>query len=90
MRRHIEPLLLVFVASISLVLTASPAAAYLGPGGGLPLLTTALAMLAAFSVSAVVVLTWPVRAVKGWLRRRRDKRKADDHDGKEEHAEGER
>ncbi len=90
MRRYAEPLLLVFVAGGSLVLSASPAAAYLGPGGGLSLLTTALAMLAAFSVSTVVVLTWPVRAVKGWLRRRRDKRKTDEHNGKEEHAEGER
>ena len=45
--------------------------AYIGPGGGLSLLTTALAMLAAFSVSTVVVLTWPLRALKRWLRRRR-------------------
>ena len=90
MRRYAEPLLLVFVAGGSLLLSASPAAAYLGPGGGLSLLTTALAMLAAFSVSTVVVLTWPVRAVKGWFRRRRDKRKTDEHNGKEEHAEGER
>ena len=90
MRRHAELLFLVLAASLPLALVSSPAAAYLGPGGGLTLLTTGLAMLAAFSVSTVVVLTWPVRAVKGWLRRRRDKRKADERDGKEERAEGER
>ncbi|MBV8912470.1 MAG: hypothetical protein JOZ05_05430, partial [Acetobacteraceae bacterium] len=52
------------------------ALAYIGPGGGLTLLTTALAMLAAFSVSAIVVLTWPIRAFRRWLRRRR---REDDH-----------
>ena len=90
MRRYAEPLILLFVAGISLALTPSPAEAYLGPGGGLSLITTALAMLAVFSASAVVVLTWPVRVVKGWLRRRRDKRKADGRNGEEGHAEDQR
>ncbi len=70
-------------------LMPSPAAAYMGPGGGLTLLTTALAMLAAFSVSATVVLTWPIRAVKGWLQRRRQK-KTDAAKDDKEHAAGER
>jgi len=90
MRRYAESLLLVLVAGIVLALTPSPAQAYLGPGGGLPLITTALAMLAVFSASAVVVLTWPVRLVKGWLRRRRAKRKADGRNGEEGHAEDKR
>ena len=64
----------VVAAVILLMLTPSSAAAYLGPGGGLSLLATAAAMLGAFSVSAVVVLTWPVRAFRGWLKRRREKR----------------
>ncbi len=38
-------------------------------------------MLAAFSVSAVVVLTWPIRAMRRWLRRRRGKGAADDGSG---------
>jgi hypothetical protein len=88
MRRYAEPLLLLFVVSIAL--TPSPAEAYLGPGGGLSLLTTALAMLAVFSASAIVVLTWPVRALKGWLRRRRDKGKADGRNREEDHAEDKR
>ncbi|HYZ63142.1 MAG TPA: hypothetical protein VE650_11870 [Acetobacteraceae bacterium] len=59
-----------FLAAL-LVLAPGLAQAYIGPGGGLSLLTTALAMLAAFSVSAVLVLTWPIRAFRRWLRRRR-------------------
>jgi hypothetical protein len=90
MRRYAESLLLVLVASIPLALTPSPAGAYLGPGGGLSLLTTALAMLAVFSASAIIVLTWPVRALKSWLQRRRDKAKADGRNGEEGHAEDKR
>jgi hypothetical protein len=56
-----------------LVLLSGRARAYIGPGGGLSLLPMALAMVAAFSVSAVVVITWPYRAMKRWLRRRREK-----------------
>ncbi len=85
-KRHVELLRSAFVAGILLALTAGPAAAYIGPGGGLSLLTTALAMLAVFSVSAMVVLTWPVRAVKRWLERRRNKGKADGSKGGEEHT----
>lgn len=55
----------------ALLLTPCSAQAYIGPGGGLSLLTTALAMLAAFSVSTVVVVMWPIRAFQRWLRRRR-------------------
>jgi hypothetical protein len=75
--------------SLLAVLTPSQAAAYMGPGGGLTLLTTALAMLAAFSVSTMVVLTWPIRAVKGWLRRRRQKEKPDGAKDGEERPPGE-
>ncbi len=88
MKRHVDLLLPALAAGgVLLALTPSPAAAYLGPGGGLSLLTTALAMLAAFSVSTMVVLTWPVRAVKGWLQRRRDKGKPEQHDQEKEHTE---
>lgn len=75
--------------SLVAVLTPNEAAAYMGPGGGLALLTTALAMLAAFSVSTMVVLTWPIRAVKGWLRRRREKGKPDDGKDRKEPPPGE-
>jgi len=77
MQRRAELPLLALAAGILLVLTPGPAAAYMGPGGGLSLLTTALAMFAAFSVSTIVLLTWPVRAVKRWVLRRRNKGKAD-------------
>jgi hypothetical protein len=49
-------------------------------------LTTALAMFLAFSVSTIVVLTWPVRAVKRWFMRRRNKGKADGSKADEERA----
>ncbi len=90
MKRRVELLLPALAAGILLALTAGPAAAYIGPGGGLSLLTTALAMLAVFSVSTMVVLTWPVRAVKRWLQRRRNKGKADGKNADEEHAEDKR
>jgi uncharacterized membrane protein YfcA len=86
MKRRAELVRPVFAAVILLGLTHGTAAAYIGPGGGLALLTTALAMLAAFSVSAVVVVTWPIRAVKRWLRRRRNKGKDGDGDSGEEHS----
>jgi Na+/proline symporter len=89
MKRRTE-LLLLPLAVILLVLTLSPAVAYMGPGGGLSLLTTALAMFAAFSVSTIVVLTWPVRAVKRWLQRRRNKGNADRRNAGEEPTEDER
>ena len=89
MKRRTE-LLLLPLAVILLVLTLSPAVAYMGPGGGLSLLTTALAMLAAFSVSTIVVLTWPVRAVKRWLQRRRNEGNADRCNAGEKPAEDER
>jgi membrane protein implicated in regulation of membrane protease activity len=90
MQRRAELSLPALAAGILLVLTPDPAAAYMGPGGGLSLLTTALAMFAAFSVSAIVLLMWPVRAVKRWLRRGRNKEKADGSNADEERAEDKR
>ena len=82
MKRRVELSLLPLAAGILIVLTPGAAAAYMGPGGGLSLLTTALAMLAAFSVSTMVLLTGPVRAVKRWVLRRRNKGKADGSNAK--------
>jgi hypothetical protein len=70
-----RPLRLALVAAIVLVSLHGPAAAYIGPGGGLALLTQALAMLTAFGVSAAVVLSWPYRAAKRYFRRLREKSK---------------
>jgi hypothetical protein len=69
------------IASVLLTLTPGGASAYIGPGGGLSLLPMALAMLAAFSVSAFVVVTWPVRVVKRWLKRRRGRRLTAESEG---------
>ncbi len=77
MKRHGDLPVLIVGAQLLLVLNTDPAAAYIGPGGGLSLLPTALAMLAAFSVSAMVVITWPVRAFRRWLRRRHEKTAAE-------------
>jgi membrane protein implicated in regulation of membrane protease activity len=88
MKLRAEPVRAALAAGILLALTSGKAAAYIGPGGGLALLSTALAMLAAFSVSAVVVLTWPIRAVKRWLRRRREKGSADAGNGGEDRTAG--
>jgi len=85
MKRHADTLVLLLSAAIVLALTPGDAAAYIGPGGGLSLLPMALAMLTAFSVSVVVVITWPVRALRRWLRQRREKKtgQADDGEGHE-------
>ncbi len=72
MKRHADVYRSALGAVILLALTAGKAAAYIGPGGGLSLLPTALAMLAAFSVSAMVIVTWPLRAIRRWLRNRRE------------------
>ncbi len=88
--RYAELLLLVFAAGIALALTSSPAAAYLGPGGGLSFLTTVLAMFAAFSVSTIVIVRRQVRAAKKWLDERRGKSKPDGNNGQEERAEDKR
>jgi hypothetical protein len=90
MRRLAKPLLPVVAASIPLALMPSPAAAYLGPGGALSFLTTALAMLAVFSVSAAVVVTRQVRAVKAFFRRRRNKSKSNGNGDEQEPEHSER
>ncbi len=68
MKRHAD---LALAVALALALIPAQATAYIGPGGGLSLLPMALAMLTAFSVSAVVVITWPVRALRRWLRQRK-------------------
>ena len=78
--------LLALAVGLMVVLTSGRANAYIGPGGGLALLSTALAMLAAFSVSAMVVVTWPVRAFRRWLRRRRERRNPDGSEGGGDHS----
>ena len=80
MKRRVELPRLAVAVGILLALTSGKAAAYIGPGGGLSLLSMALGMLAAFSVSAMVVLTWPIRTVRRWLRQRREKRQTDGSD----------
>lgn len=77
MKRRADLARSAFVVGVLLTLTPGSASAYVGPGGGLSLLPMALAMLAAFSVSAFVVVTWPVRVVKRWLRRRRERHVAE-------------
>ncbi len=81
-------MLLVCCAGILLfVFAASPAQAYIGPGGGLSFLTTALAMLGAFAVATTyLVRTW-VRTIKSWFRRDEAKQKTKETGTNEEHEE---
>jgi hypothetical protein len=87
MKPRVELAVFAAQAALLLAVMARPAAAYIGPGGGLSLLPTALAMLAAFSVSAVVVITWPVRAARRWLQRRREGKAAKASHAKDHTAE---
>jgi hypothetical protein len=70
--RRADGLLRTVLAAAALLLGAhEPASAYIGPGGGLALLTQALALLAVFGASVIMVLSWPYRAAKRLIRRMR-------------------
>jgi hypothetical protein len=90
MWRRPSLLFLLFGASLPLVLMSSPAEAYMGPGGGFTLLTMGLGMLAVFSASVLYFLSWPVRATKRWLQRRRDSKTAAERKLDEPHPEEKR
>jgi hypothetical protein len=90
MWRHTRLVFLLFGTGLPLVLVSSPAEAYMGPGGGFTLLTMGLAMLAVFSASVLYFLSWPVRATKRWLQRRRASRAAAERKPDEPHAEEKR
>jgi len=88
-------LFLLLGAALPLVLMSSPAEAYMGPGGGFTLLTMGLGMLAVFSASVIYFLSWPVRATKRWLKRRREAKaegeaKPDEQHPDEQHPEEKR
>jgi len=90
MWRSSRLLFLLLSASLPLVLMSSPAQAYMGPGGGFTLLTMGLGMLAVFSASVLYFLSWPVRATKRWLKRRRESKAAGEHKPDEQHPEEKR
>lgn len=48
-----------------------PAEAYIGPGAGFAFLSSFLALLLAFLLAFLSLLTWPVRFLIGWRRRRK-------------------
>ncbi|HAN31748.1 MAG TPA: hypothetical protein DCQ06_09150 [Myxococcales bacterium] len=58
----------VVLSATVMVLWASPAHAYIGPGAGLGLLGALAAMMAVISTSLGVIVTGPIRR---WLARRR-------------------
>jgi hypothetical protein len=59
------------VALLALVVTATPAAAYVGPGAGLSAIGAALALLGAIALSVVGFIWYPVkRLLLGRARRR--------------------
>jgi len=87
MWRRTRLLFLLFGASLPLMLVASPAEAYMGPGGGFTILTMGLAFLGVFAASALYFLTWPVRAAKRWLKRRRESKAPAERKPDEPHSE---
>jgi predicted AlkP superfamily phosphohydrolase/phosphomutase len=60
-----------FLSVIAIVLTESPAHAYIGPGAGFAVLGSFLVVIAAVALGFLVLVTWPVRSVLRWRRRRR-------------------
>jgi hypothetical protein len=75
MMRTARLLRVTLAGAVLLVAAHEPAAAYIGPGGGMALLAQAAALLTVFGVSVVMVLTWPYRAAKRFIRRLRGKDK---------------
>lgn len=59
-----RPWLAVLVVAL---LLPTPAFAYIGPGAGLSLIGMAVGVLAAFGVSFMLVITWPIRALRRLL-----------------------
>src|SRR3981081_698721 len=68
---------LVFCVAALLILGAPVyAAAYVGPGAGFAVLSSFLTLLLAFLYSLLALITWPVRQLLRWRRRRRAYRRA--------------
>jgi hypothetical protein len=63
------------VACMAALLVPLPAAAYIGPGAGIGVIGSALALLGALALAVVVVVAWPIRRI---LRRARSRRAAPD------------
>ena len=58
-----------FVASF-VALAAAPAEAYIGPGAGFAFVGTLLVLLTTFALAFSIILTWPLRLIYRWLRKR--------------------
>jgi predicted AlkP superfamily phosphohydrolase/phosphomutase len=56
---------------IAIVLTGSAAHAYIGPGAGFAVLGSFLVLVAAVALGFLVLVTWPLRSLLRWRRRRR-------------------
>lgn len=63
MKLRIFPMILVAVAS-----SAAPAAAYVGPGAGLSVVSALIGVLLAVGAAVVFIVGWPIRRM---LRRRK-------------------
>src|SRR5438876_10811619 len=65
------------IAILAMLLSPSPAHAYIGPGAGFALAGSFLAVFAAFLSALLLLLTWPVRllgrALFGWRRAARSR-----------------
>jgi hypothetical protein len=65
----------IVVVCMAALLVPFPAAAYIGPGAGIGVIGSALALLGALALAVVVVAAWPIRRI---LRRARSGRAAPD------------
>jgi predicted AlkP superfamily phosphohydrolase/phosphomutase len=59
------------LALIMMLMAATPAHAYIGPGAGFAVLGSFLVVVAAVALGLLVLVTWPVRALVRMRRRRR-------------------
>lgn len=65
-----------FAAALLVLLAPEAASAYVGPGAGFAVLSSFLTLFLAFLYSLLALVTWPIRQLLRWRRRRRAFRRA--------------
>src|ERR1700687_2923780 len=65
-----------FAGALLVLLAPGVASAYVGPGAGFAVLSSFLTLFVAFLYSLLALITWPVRQLLRWRRRRRAYRRA--------------
>ena len=71
--RNLSTACKVLLALVVLMLGAGRAMAYVGPGADVTFISSAMTLLLWVGAAFSAVLLWPVYALLGWIRRRKNK-----------------